>query len=170
MLKPCEGRLIAQIGMTGRRFLSSCSGAVAAEFVMLVPLFLLILFAIMATATVLFVHNGMENGAREGARIVAVKEAPNSGVPVDCASATPGSAEAYACNVLPGWVTTYTVLVEEPVCIGGTYEFPAGVPNRNVAVTVSAAGSDAALGDIFRFFAGVNLRAKVTMRMEPICV
>ena len=137
---------------------------------MLVPLFLLILFAIIATSTVRFVHNGMENGAREGARVVAVKEAPNSGVPVDCASATPGSAEAYACNVLPGWVTTYTVLVEEPVCISGAYEFPAGVPNRNVAVTVSAAGSDAALADIFQFFTGVNLRATVTMRMEPICV
>ena len=148
-----------------RRFLTSCGGAVAVEFTLLVPVFLLILFATAATSSVLFVQNGMENGAREAARLVAVKEVPNSGAPTTCAAATPGSAEAYACNVLTGWVTTYTILVEEPVCIGGAYD-----PDRNVVVTVSAAGSEAALADIYRFFTGVNLEAKVTMRMEPRCV
>ncbi len=94
----CKLRLSAEIGRTCRGFVSSESGAPATEFVLVMPVFLLFLFGIMAFGSVLYIQNAMENGAREAARLIAVSEVPHSATPITCATAAAGSAEDYACG------------------------------------------------------------------------
>ena len=108
-----------------------------------------------------FLDNNMETAAREGARRMAVAEAPYAGTDVTCADVqaqTPGTAENIACSMLPNWGANITVNATE-LC-------PA---DRAVRVQVSANGQDVALADIFGFFNGKTISATVEMRKEAEC-
>ena len=143
-------------------FASSRDGAAASEFVLVLPVFILCLFSIVAFATALFMENNMVNAAREAVREMAVTEAPFSPGTVSCDSdeaAILDSAEYVACTYLTFWGTDFLVDASD--------ECPA---EDKATVRISVDASQAALMDIFGFFEGKTLTAEVTMRKEDACV
>ncbi len=143
-------------------FASSRSGAAASEFVLVLPVFILCLFSIVAFATALFMENNMVNAAREAVREMAVTEAPFSPGTVSCGSdeaAIEDSAEYIACAYLTFWGTDFLVDASD--------ECPT---DDKATVRISVDASQAALMDIFGFFEGKTLTAEVTMRKEDACV
>lgn len=143
-------------------FASSRSGAAASEFVLVLPVFILCLFSIVAFATALFMENNMVNAAREAVREMAVTEAPFSPGTVSCDSdeaAIEDSAEYIACAYLVFWGTDFLVDASD--------ECPA---EDKATVRISVDASQAALMDIFGFFEDKMLSAEVTMRKEDTCV
>ncbi len=159
-----EGRSSAAVRCvlsTGSKFLRNRDGAAAVEFALTVMLLVTFLFGIMTFGWMFFLENNMETAAREGARRMAVAEAPYAGTDVTCADVqaqTPGTAENIACAMLPNWGGNITVNATE-LC-------PA---DRAVRVQVSANGQDVALADIFGFFNGKTVSATVEMRKEAEC-
>ena len=143
-------------------FASSRDGAAASEFVLVLPVFILCLFSIVAFATALFMENNMVNAAREAVREMAVTEASFSLGAVTCDSdeaAILDSAEYVACTYLTFWGTDFLVDAND------------GCPDEDKAtVRISVDASQAALMDIFGFFEGKTLTAEVTMRKEDDCV
>ena len=142
-------------------FASSCSGAAASEFALVLPILMLCLFSIIAFGSTLFVENNMVNAAREAVRGMAVTEAPFSPGAVRCDSAEAavvGSAEYIACTYLTFWGTEFLVDAGD--------DCPAE-DKATVRITVDA--SQAALMDIFGFFNGKSLSAEVSMRKEDPC-
>ncbi len=132
------------------------------EFALIVPVLVLILFAIITVGWVFYVQNNMESAARAAVRRMAVAEAAGINTPVNCDDAQaqlPGTAENVACTWLPQVSDgAITVLASPNVC-----------PDRNIRVEISVAGSDAAIGDLFGFFSGVTMRASAEMRAEAAC-
>ena len=144
------------------QFTASQSGAAASEFVLVLPVFILCLFSIIAFATALFMENNMVNAAREAVREMAVTEAPFSPGAVRCDSeeaAIVDSAEYIACTYLTFWGTDFLVDASD--------ECPT---EDKATVRISVDASQAALLDIFGFFEGKALTAEVTMRKEDACV
>ena len=142
-------------------FASSRDGAAASEFVLVLPVFILCLFSIVAFATALFMENNMVNAAREAVREMAVTEASFSSGAVTCDSdeaAILDSAEYVACTYLTFWGTDFLVDASD--------ECPA---EDKATVRISVDASQAALMDIFGFFEGKTLTAEVTMRKEDAC-
>ena len=128
---------------------------------MTVMLLVTFLFGIITFGWMFYLENNMETAAREGARRMAVAEAPFAGADVTCADAqaqTPGTAENIACSMLPNWGGNITVNASS-LCPG----------DRAVRVRVSANGPDVALADIFGFFNGKTVSATVDMRQEASC-
>ncbi len=149
-------------GVGVRHFVLSRDGVVAVEFVLVFPVFMLCLFSITAFASVLFIENNMLNAARESVRIMAVREAPFSLGAVQCGSTEAqivGSVEYIACAYLTPWGTDFTV--------NASTDCPAE-DKATVQITVDA--SQAALADVFGFFDGKTLSARVSMRKEDNCV
>jgi hypothetical protein len=156
----------AHCAFGGRKFLASRCGASAAEFALVFPVFMLCLFGITAFASTLFIENNMVNAARESVRQMAVHhDTPfnPSGV-VQCDAAAPPvddekeSAEYIACSYLTIWGTDFTV--------DASWDCPAE-DKATVEITLDA--SQAAVMDVFGFFNGKELTAKVTMRKEDAC-
>ncbi len=128
---------------------------------MTVMLLVTFLFGIITFGWIFFLDNNMETAAREGARRMAVAEAPYAGFDVTCAETqaqTPGTAENIACSMLPNWGGNITINASD-LCPG----------DRVVRVQVSANGQDVALADIFGFFNGKTVSATVEMRKEAEC-
>lgn len=144
----------------GCTFLRSRDGASAAEFALTALLLVTFLFGIITFGWIFFLENNMETAAREGARSMAVRDAPFGAAPVSCADAqaqTPGTAENIACSMLPNWGGTITV---SATC---------NAVAQTVTFEVSADGQDVALADIFGFFNGKTVSASVDMRKEDVC-
>ncbi len=142
----------------GYTFLRSRDGAAGVEFALTVMLLVMFLFGIITFGWMFFLDNNMETAAREGARRMAVAEAPYEGADVTCDNTQAGYAEDIACSMLPNWGGTITVNASD-LC-------PA---DRAVRVQVSANGEDVALADIFGFFNGKTITATVEMRKEAAC-
>ena len=145
-----------------KRILTSCSGAAAVEFAIVVQLLVLILFGIITFGWMFYLENNMESAARAAARRLAVAEATSAGTNLTCASAQaqlPGTAENVACTMLPLGNPAYITVNAAVLC-------PA---ERTVRVTVSAAGEDVALADIFGYFDGSTISATVDMWKEAEC-
>lgn len=119
------------------------SGAAALEFALVLPVLLLILFAIVQFGALFSIQNTMTNASREAARAMAV----------DGLSAT--QAEALADRRLGAW--------------GGlAFQIDAAGPDpadRDVAVTISVPARDAVLVDVLGIFTG-TLSAQTIMREE----
>ncbi len=158
--RPSEAaRGVFSIGST---FWSNRDGAAATEFALTFMLLVALIFGIMTFGWMFFLQNNMETAAREGARRMAVAEAPYAGADVTCADVqaqTPGTAENIACSMLPNWEAASIVVNATELC-------PA---DRAVRVRVSANGEDVALADIFGIFNGRTVSATVEMRKEAVC-
>jgi Flp pilus assembly protein TadG len=149
-----------------RRFGASESGASALEFAIVLPLLLILIFGIITFGWVFYLLNNMETAAREGAqgaRRMAVAEAPFAGSNVTCASQqaqTVGTAEHAVCNSI-------VALSDSPdVTVNASTLCPA---EQVVRVTVSIAGEDVALADFLGLFDNKFVGAKVEMRREEPC-
>ena len=144
-------------------FLADPRGAAAAEFAVVMPLLVLLVFGVVTFASALFVHSNMLNAARESARQVSVTDAASHtpGGAIHCLQAEaqiPGSAEKVACDYLNTWGTNFLIDV--------TDRCPA---ERIVDVNIRTDAANAALLDIFGFFNGRTLEADVSMRREAQC-
>lgn len=149
------------IGARVRRFASARRAAAAAEFALVIPVFMLMLFGITAFASTLFVENNMVNAARESVRQMAVLEAPYTPGAVQCDSPEAqivGSAEYVACTYLTFWGADFTV-------DAGT----ACPADDKATVQITLDASQAAVMDVFGFFNGKTLTAEVSMRKEDPC-
>lgn len=120
------------------------SGAAAVEFAVVLPIFLVMLFAIIQFGAALFLHNNMVNAARETVRRMSVAELNAATAPV------------YAQNYLSDWSVPFTITATEPA---------PGVPNGDVSVQISVPASDATLVNFPIAWPG-NLVAQATMRRE----
>ena len=144
-----------------QRFVSSRRGAAAAEFALVIPVFMLMLFGITAFASTLFIENNMVNAARESVRQMAVLEAPYTPGAVQCDSPQAqvvGSAEYVACTYLTFWGTDFTVNASTDCPVDD---------KATVQITLDA--SRAAVMDVFGFFNDKTLTAEVSMRKEDAC-
>ena len=99
---------------------------------------------------------------------MAAAEAPYTGGNIACAIAPAqiagrDTAEYIACRRLPGWAD-FTIDASEGVCNAAN-----SGQHVDVTVVVSVGGAQAALSDIYGFFAGRNLAAEVIMRKEEVC-
>ncbi|MFQ5973899.1 MAG: TadE/TadG family type IV pilus assembly protein, partial [Alphaproteobacteria bacterium] len=121
------------------------SGSVAVEFAILAPVLMIFLFGIIEFGSLLYVHNNMENAARETARRMAV------------GALSAADAQQYADNFLAYSGMTFTVAASEPD--------PTDPTDTDVSVTISVPMADAAMVG-FPVPLGGTLQAGVTMRSE----
>lgn len=144
----------------GARFVRASGGTASVEFVLVLPLFTLFLFSIIAFGSTLYVKNDMLNAARERARRMSVAEAPSSGLEEPCTSTqaqTAGTAEFIACTYLVDWGQSFVVEADNNC-----------PTTQEVVVRIIGDAEQAALADVFGFFTG-DLEARVVMRREEAC-
>ena len=142
-------------------FANRTDGVASAEFVIVLPVFMLFIFGITSFASTMFIHSNMLNAAREAARTMSVTEASFQPNTVHCSQSEiliEGSAEQIACEYLMSWGIDFAVNAND-LC-------PA---ERQVEVQITADASDAALLDIFGFFNGRMITVDVAMRREAVC-
>jgi len=128
-----------------RMRLKDDGGAIAAEFALVFPVLILVVFAIIQLGSILFLHNNMINTARETVRRMAVAELNET------------EAEQFATNILTTWGGAFNVDATEPD--------PANPADRDVTVQITIPLTDAALIQ-FPPLPGGNLTATATMRRE----
>ena len=167
------------------RFLTSCGGAVAVEFALIVSVFVMILFGIMTAGWVFYLQNNLETAARAGARHMAVWDALGAAnKDLTCADdwAKDSKAACSGCvlqptaeNVACTWfapIAPAAIKVHAVDCWadGDGNDLCSQPPNIecSVVVRVEVDGSQAAILDIFGFF-GVTMGATVEMRREEEC-
>ncbi len=166
------------------RFLTSCSGASAVEFALIVSVFMMILFGIMTAGWIFFLQNNLETAARAAARHMAVWDAVGGGIETDCVgkatdeapkidcppgetSANQATAENVACTWFPQMERSAVRVTAADCCFSPTSLLCAPLlDNTFVVAEVSVNLSDAALLDFFGFFDGVTMRGYVKMRRE----
>ncbi len=141
-----------------RRIIFCRSGTSSVEFVLVVPLVMLFLFGIISFGSVLYIQSNMLNAARDAVRRMVVAEVIGNGVAVHCGSETLGSAEVVACAYLATWGTNFQITATDQCPF-----------EQDATVKITTSASSAALADVFGFFNGRTLSAKVTMRKEGAC-
>lgn len=99
--RPPTGMTSAFVGQM-RRFLSSRSGSIAAEFALIVPLLLVLIFGVIEFGRVMWVRNSLQSAVEDaarcyalnrpacdtGAKVKAYAAAAAMGVPVDASNFT----------------------------------------------------------------------------------
>lgn len=142
-----------------RGFPACRRGVAAMEFAVVAPLFLSILFAIVAFGTSMTSLNAMQSGATMAARSMAIGAATFSGTGVTCGTGVAlnaGTAENHACRALPTW-GTYTVTATQ------------NCSTLSDSVVITASGSTAMIGDVFGLLNGLVLNAHSVMLREGPC-
>ncbi len=147
-----------------RRFGKNQSGGVAAEFAIVGTLFCVLMFLMIQMGMVAYSYSVMQNGARDGARQLAVD---NDTYPLDpgvakACSEIPAydknnpTAEAYTCSLMQLFADAKVT-----ACItldsGGRYD---------AEVVVTALMSDVGMFDLFGVANGVEMTATAVMRKE----
>ncbi len=133
--------------ITDRKNFKNCEkGAIAVEFALITPVFIMILLGFIQFGAVMFIQNNMMNVARDTSRRAATGDLSKT------------QAEAFALNQLVNWNISYTVAVTLPN--------PADPNAWDVTASVSAPMADAALFDYLGILAGRTLNASATMRRE----
>lgn len=134
--------------MTRRTLLREERGAVAAEFAILSPFIILILFGMILMGHMLYLHSNMLTAARDAVRRLAAAEI------------SAAQAETVALNWLSDWNVT-------DVQFSANASVPVNPGETDAVVTVTAPLSQATLGlDIFGHFGAGTLTAEATMRYE----
>lgn len=128
-----------------RRFARRDDGSSAAEFALVLPIFLLLMFGTVDFGFILYTQSVMQNAAREATRRMSVDS-----------TVTESQGQTIAQNYLAGWPLTFTVVAHRPPASCSTCV--------QVIVTIPTANA-ALLGDPFNIFHG-TLGAQVTMRQE----
>lgn len=155
-----------------KRFLSCNKGISSVEFVIILPLFILLVFGIIGFSAISYAHNNMVNAAREATRRLSVSDGITCsdnlcvGVPMICGVSPilPGTAEDVACEYLADWGLVWTVTASEIVT---------DACDSTMQVAISTSAEDAFIVDFMGFFdqdslltATVKMRKELTKRCE----
>jgi Flp pilus assembly protein TadG len=142
-------------------------GVVAVEFVILFPLFLMILVGLMEFGHLFYVRHTLTNASREGARAGAVFF---PGLAADRISLAQAAASQTVQDYLfpsgqpprlPG------VTVTPPTTqILGSGASAAGEPGSTITVTLTATNAALVLGEIIDRFKNLSVSAQTTMKLE----
>jgi Flp pilus assembly protein TadG len=138
-----------------RRFARDAEGAVVVEFALILPLFVIFVFAVMEFARAYQAMNAVISAAREGARVAAVAPDPTSAAWAD-------SAKKRAKAVASSMFTTDTIVVANPTCDGA-------VPNACRVVTVSTSMTLKGISPLFAMVGmsgGIPLSGQASFRWE----
>ena len=148
-----------------RRFGKNQSGGVAAEFAIVGTLFCVLMFVMIQMGMVAYSYSVMQNGARDGARQLAVDNDTyplDPGEPQDCSTPAMAydknnpTAEAYTCSLMQLFADAKVT-----ACItldsGARYD---------AEVVVTALMSDVGMFDLFGVANGVEMTATAVMRKE----
>jgi Flp pilus assembly protein TadG len=139
-----------------RRLARDERGAVVVEFALILPLFLIVVFAVMEFARGYQALNAVTTAAREGARLAAVEEFPES-------PETFALVKDRAKTIAGSMFTTDTIVVSQPTC-------DIAVPDCKV-VTVSTSMVMTGVTPILAMFGkpdGLPLSATATFRWERV--
>ena len=149
-----------------RRFGKNQSGAIGAEFAIVGTLFCVLMFVMIQMGMVAYSFSVMQNGARDGARQLAVDNDTypfDPGEAMDCASPDAvydkknnPTAEAYTCSLMQLFADAKVT-----ACItldsGARYD---------AEVVVTANMADVGMFDLFGVANGVQVTANAVMRVE----
>jgi Flp pilus assembly protein TadG len=130
-------------------------GIVALEFVILFPLFMLILVGIMEFGHLFYVRHTLTNASREGARAAVLFHEPQSSRISWAQAQATTTVNDYLNNRLPGVKWT----VPTPEVSGGT-------TGSTVKVTINATDVSMVLGKLLSAFQKLSVSAQTTMKME----
>lgn len=140
-------------------------GVVAAEFAILLPVFLLIFVGLVELGHLWHLQHTVTNASREGARAAIVYTIDQgTGQRLDCTQVT---------NVAKTAVTTYLSKFGFPYSVNTDVTTPltgcnpSGTQDRNVNVKVTATGDLMILLDkLVPAFGSISVEAETTMRLE----
>jgi len=130
-------------------------GVIVVEFVILLPLFLLILVGIMEFGHIFYVRHTLTNASREGARAAVLFHSPASGRVSWAQAQATTAVNNYLNNRLPGVKWT----VPAPEVSGSS-------TGSTVRVTITAADVSLVLGELVSAFKTLSVSAQTTMIME----
>jgi len=131
-------------------------GAAALEFAIIAPIFLLLLFGVLAFGSVYFTLSSMKESAQDAARRMAVGAVTFTSGTVTCHAATAGSAEWYACRNLPPWGVFNVVATQD-------------CTTMDDKVVLTTTGGSAALVDLLGLVGGRDFSVVSVMRKEGKC-
>jgi Flp pilus assembly protein TadG len=129
-------------------------GVVALEFVILFPLFMLILVGILEFGHLFYVRHTLTNASREGARAAVMYTAASNRISWAQTQATT-TVNNYLNNRLPG----VSWSVPTPVVSGST-------TGSTVTVKVTATNVSLVLGELVNAFQNLAVSGQTTMKME----
>ena len=144
-----------------RRFGKNQSGAVGAEFAILGTLFCVLIFVMIQMGVMFYSFSVMQNGARDGARRLAVDNdmypsAMGAAVPCKPAMGT-ATVEAYTCS-------TMLLFADATVSACITEDIPD--LRYDAEVVVTALMAEVGMFDLFGVANGVTMTATAVMRVE----
>jgi Flp pilus assembly protein TadG len=147
-----------------RGFGKNQSGTVATEFAIVGTLFCVLMFVMIQMGMVFFSYSVMQNGARDGARRLAVDNDMYALTPGSARSCTPamGSAtvEGYTCSVMLLFADAdVTACITDSTPVGGDARYDA-------EVVVTADMGDVGMFDLFGVSNGVVMTTTAVMRLE----
>ncbi len=148
-----------------RRFGKNQSGAVAAEFAIVGTLSCVLIFVMIQMGMMFYSYNVMQNGARDGARRLAldpdmILTTPEG--PVDCIpgiSLGTATVETYTCGIMQLFADAVV-----RACI--TDATGGGVERYDAEVVVTADLGDVGMFDLFDVTSGFTMTASAVMRVE----
>ena len=150
-----------------RRFGKNQSGSVATEFAIVGTLFCVLIFVMIQMGMVFYSYGVMQNGARDGARRLAVDDDmyPSAmGTPVDCDSpagvydaATNPTVEAYTCSTMLLFADAQVAACITEDILNIRYD---------AEVVVTTLMSDVGMFDLFGVANGVTMTATAVARVE----
>jgi hypothetical protein len=145
-----------------RRFGKNQSGAVAAEFAIVGTLSCVLIFVMIQMGMMFYSYNVMQNGARDGARRLALDEEMNP-APAGFVNCIPGdptgtaTVEAYTCEIMQLFANAVV-----RACITGSE----AVGRYDAEVVVTADLGDVGIFDLFDVTSGFTMTASAVMRVE----
>lgn len=131
-------------------------GASAAEFTIVMLPMVILVFGIIQFGGILFLHNDMQNAARDAGRRMAAGYMCFVGGAVQCGSQPIDYVEDFVCGHLSNWSPAFEVLVRETDTADGT----------DMEVAVRTDMGAAAIVDLFGLFQGRTLSAEAILRRE----
>lgn len=135
------------------------SGAAALEFALISVPLMIILFGFIATNAIFLTLSTMQNNVQYAGILMATGQITSfQSIAVSCGGAlTTSQVEYYACQRLPGWAV-FTATATQNCTVPATV---------TVKLTVNA--TNAAIADVFSFYAGKTLQAVSTNMKQGSC-
>ncbi len=117
-----------------RKFLFSCSGAIAAEFALVLPVLLLLIFSTIGVSAMMYANAGLNFAAQDAARCMAIKTTVCPGTSVQ----TYGASKYVGPPLASLTFTGSTPACGRQVVATGTFNFMTGLGTLSVPMSATA--------------------------------